>query len=145
VNAIGGRLNLRVVHAGVGQERRYNMKSNHLLDLFNVVKDYRFVIQMMKDKRYTIPLGRKLLYLLLLFYIIIPFDFIPGIFPIIGMVDDLGAFAAIIAALLYEITAYRDFVDGIANKTGSGVTNKAERVEDRLPPADTKKEQEEKH
>ena len=112
------------------------MKPNHLMDLFNIVKDYRFLIQMMKDKGYTIPFGRKLMYLVLIFYILIPFDFIPGIFPVIGMVDDLGAFAVIIGALLYEITAYRDFLDGITNKTGASVTEKVERIEDKRPPTD---------
>ncbi len=92
------------------------MKSGHLLDLFNVVKDYRFFIQMMKDKRYTIPLVRKLLYILLSIYIIVPFDFIPGIIPFVGMVDDLGAFAVIIGVLLYEIAAYRDFLDELRRR-----------------------------
>jgi uncharacterized membrane protein YkvA (DUF1232 family) len=105
------------------------MKSNHILDLFNVVKDYRFVIQMMKDKRYTIPLTRKIVYLLLIVYIIVPFDFIPGIFPIIGMVDDLGAFAAIIGVLLYEITVYRDFLEGIRKPTGSTGINGEKRID----------------
>jgi uncharacterized membrane protein YkvA (DUF1232 family) len=106
------------------------------MDLFNIVKDYRFLIQMMNDKGYTIPFGRKLMYLVLIFYILIPFDFIPGIFPVIGMVDDLGAFAVIIGALLYEITAYRDFLDGITNKTGSSGTEKAEPIEDKRPSTD---------
>lgn len=109
------------------------------MDLFNIVKDYRFLIQMMKDKGYTIPFGRKVMYLVLIFYILIPFDFIPGIFPVIGMVDDLGAFAVIIGALLYEITAYRDFLDAITNKTGSSVTEKVERIEDKGPSTDPKK------
>lgn len=95
------------------------MKSNHLLDLFNLAKDYRYLIRMLKDKRYTIPFGRKLVYILMVLYIIIPFDFIPGIFPLVGMVDDLGAFAVIIGALLYEVTAYRDFLDGIRSTAGS--------------------------
>ena len=112
------------------------MKTNHLMDLFNVVKDYQFLIQMMKDKGYTIPFGRKLMYLVLIFYILIPFDFIPGIFPVIGMVDDLGAFAVIIGALLYEITAYRDFLDAITNKTGSSVAEKVDRIEDKRPSTD---------
>lgn len=105
------------------------MKSNHILDLFNVVKDYRFVIQMMKDKRYTIPFTRKIVYILLIVYIIIPFDFIPGIFPIIGMVDDLGAFAAIIGVLLYEITVYRDFLEGMRKPTGSSGANGEKRID----------------
>jgi uncharacterized membrane protein YkvA (DUF1232 family) len=102
--------------------------SKHFLDLFNVVKDYRFFIQMMKDKRYTIPFARKLVYLLLVVYIIIPLDFIPGIFPLVGMVDDLGAFAAIIGVLLYEITAYREFMDGIRGRSGSTGTRDKKRI-----------------
>jgi uncharacterized membrane protein YkvA (DUF1232 family) len=93
------------------------MNSKHVLELFNVVKDYRLFIQMMKDKRYAIPLARKLLYIVLVVYIIIPFDFIPGVFPIIGMVDDLGAFAVIIGVLLYEIATYRDFLDDIRGRS----------------------------
>ncbi len=107
------------------------MKSNHLLDLFNVVKDYRFFIQMMKDKRYSIPFTRKLVYILLIVYIIVPFDFIPGIFPIVGMVDDLGAFAAIVGVLLYEITVYRDFLEGIRRRPGSTGTGGEKRIDDR--------------
>jgi len=94
-------------------------KSKYFLDLFNVVKDYRLLVQMIKDKRYTVPISRKIAYLLLAVYILVPFDFIPGILPIIGMVDDLGAFAAIIGVLLYEITAYRVFLDGIKGRTGT--------------------------
>jgi uncharacterized membrane protein YkvA (DUF1232 family) len=93
------------------------MNSKHFLDLFNVAKDYRLFIQMIKDKRYTIPLARKLLYIILIVYIIIPFDFIPGVFPLIGMVDDLGAFAVIIGVLLYEIATYRDFLDDIRHRS----------------------------
>jgi uncharacterized membrane protein YkvA (DUF1232 family) len=99
------------------------MKSKHLLDLLNVVKDYRFFVQMMKDQRYTIPLVRKLLYVLLVIYILVPFDFIPGIIPLVGMVDDLGAFAVIIGALLYEIAAYRDFLDEIRRRSGNVQTD----------------------
>jgi uncharacterized membrane protein YkvA (DUF1232 family) len=117
------------------------MKSNHLLDLFNVVKDYRFLIQMMKDKRYTIPLVRKLVYILLVLYIIIPFDFIPGIIPVIGMVDDLGALAAIVGVLLYEIAAYRDFLAGIKGATESTVTGKTRRIENANPSAAPKNKQ----
>jgi len=90
---------------------------------------------MIKDKRYTIPIGRKLVYVLLVLYIIIPFDFIPGIFPLIGIVDDLGALAVIIGALLYEITAYRDFLDGIGGKKGSPETGTGKRVEEDRPSA----------
>ena len=106
------------------------MKSGHLLDLFNVVKDYRFFIQMMKDKRYTIPLVRKLLYVLLVIYIIVPFDFIPGIIPFVGMVDDLGAFAAIVGVLLYEIAAYRDFLDEIKHRVPSVQPNGGKQIPD---------------
>jgi len=115
------------------------MKSNHLTDLFNIVKDYRFLIQLIKDKRYAIPIGRKLVYLLLFFYILIPFDFIPGIFPVIGMVDDLGAFAVIIGALLYEITAYRDFLDGLTGAAGPSKTDKVEVLEDKRSSTDSSK------
>jgi uncharacterized membrane protein YkvA (DUF1232 family) len=94
-------------------------EQRHFLDLLNVVKDYRLFVQMIKDKRYTIPVARKLVYFLLTVYIIVPFDFIPGIFPLIGIVDDLGALAAIVGVLLYEISAYRDFLDGILNRSGS--------------------------
>jgi uncharacterized membrane protein YkvA (DUF1232 family) len=106
------------------------MKSGHLLDLFNVVKDYRFFIQMLKDKRYTIPLVRKLLYILLTVYIIVPFDFIPGIIPFVGMVDDLGAFAAIVGVLLYEIAAYRDFLDELRHRVPPVRTEDRTRVID---------------
>ena len=106
------------------------MKPSNLPDLFNIIKDYRFLIRMMKDKRYTIPIGRKLIYILLVLYIIVPFDFIPGIFPLIGIVDDLGAFAVIIGVLLYEITAYRDFLEGIKSKTGSPEMGAAKRLEE---------------
>ena len=95
------------------------MKSKHLLDLFNVAKDYRLFIQMMKDERYRIPLVRKLLYIALVAYIIVPFDFIPGIIPVVGMVDDLGAFAVIVGVLIYEIAAYRDFLDNIKNSSAA--------------------------
>ena len=121
------------------------MKSNHLLELFNVVKDYRFLIQMMKDNRYTIPLMRKLLYLLLLFYIIIPFDFIPGIFPVIGMVDDMGALAVIVGALLYEITAYRDFLDKTKSASGSTVTGGPPKIDDATRPADSTRDRQGGH
>lgn len=104
------------------------MKTNHFLELFNVVKDYRFLIQMIKDKAYSIPLARKLAYCLLGIYIIIPFDFIPGIIPIVGMVDDLGALTAIVGILLYEITSYRDFLEGTHKSSDAPRTNEGRRV-----------------
>jgi uncharacterized membrane protein YkvA (DUF1232 family) len=87
------------------------MKTGHLLDLFNVAKDWRIFVAMIKDKGYKIPLVRKLTYLLLAIYIISPFDFIPGIIPVVGIVDDLGAFAVILGLILYEIANYRDFLE----------------------------------
>jgi uncharacterized membrane protein YkvA (DUF1232 family) len=78
---------------------------------------------MIKDKRYTIPFTRKLVYIALIVYIVIPFDFIPGVIPIVGMVDDLGAFAVIIGVLLYEITTYRDFLEGSAKRGESPAKN----------------------
>jgi uncharacterized membrane protein YkvA (DUF1232 family) len=122
----------RVFTLLIRQEGDRHMQSKHFIDLFNIVKDYRFFIQMIKDKRYTIPFARKLVYILLVVYIIIPFDFIPGIFPLVGMVDDLGAFAAIIGVLLYEITVYRDFLDGIRGRAGSRETSGEKRIDDRI-------------
>jgi uncharacterized membrane protein YkvA (DUF1232 family) len=87
------------------------MKTGHLLDLFNVAKDWRIFVAMIKDKGYKIPFVRKLTYLLLVIYIIVPLDFIPEFIPVVGVVDDLGAFAVILGLILYEITNYRDFLE----------------------------------
>ncbi len=111
----------------------------HFLDLLNVVKDYRLLVQLVKDKRYTIPVARKLVYFLLVVYIIVPFDFIPGIFPLIGIVDDLGALAAIIGVLLYEITAYRDFLDNIKNRSVPPKNDDKKLIDDNVTPGDKTK------
>jgi uncharacterized membrane protein YkvA (DUF1232 family) len=112
------------------------MKTKQFLDLFNVVKDWKSAAAMFRDPEYRIPLGRKFIYAFLIIYIIVPFDFIPGIFPIIGMVDDLGAFGAIIGVLLYEIVAYRDFCAERLQKkrlSGNGTEKKNDKTTGHKP------------
>jgi uncharacterized membrane protein YkvA (DUF1232 family) len=50
----------------------------------------------------------KLLFILALFYIVLPFDAIPEIVPIVGWLDDVGVAALAAALLLRSIRPYRD-------------------------------------
>ena len=85
------------------------MNFKHLLGLLNIARDWRLFVAMFKDKRYKIPLVRKLAYAVLIIYIVLPLDFIPDLIPFVGIIDDLGAFAVILGVTLYEISNYRDF------------------------------------
>ncbi len=85
------------------------MSMKHALGLLNVVKDWRLFVGMIKDERYKIPLFRKLIYAVLIIYIVLPFDFILNFVPFVGIVDDLGTFTVILGVTLYEISNYRDF------------------------------------
>ncbi len=85
------------------------MNIKHLLGLLNVARDWRLFVAMIKDKRYKIPFIRKVVYAILIIYIVLPLDFIPDMIPLVGIVDDLGAFAVILGVTLYEISNYRDF------------------------------------
>ncbi len=87
------------------------MKGGNFLDFLNIAKAWRDLVSMVKDKKYKIPLFRKLTYIASVIYIIIPLDFIPGFFPIVGIIDDVGVLALIFGLVLYEISCYREFRD----------------------------------
>lgn len=109
------------------------MNGRHLLDLFNVVKDFRLFVAMIKDKRYKIPLARKLTYAVLVIYIVSPVDFIPALLlPFAGWVDDLGAFSVIVGVLLYEIASYRDFAEGKETRRRAPQTDAEKRISETI-------------
>jgi uncharacterized membrane protein YkvA (DUF1232 family) len=76
---------------------------------FNLPVYWRDLVELIKSEEYKVPLIRKLTYLAGIIYIIIPFDFIPGIFPLVGIIDDAGVLAFLIGLLVYEIDSYRQY------------------------------------
>ena len=94
------------------------MKGENFLDFLNIAKAWRDLVSMIKDKDYKIPLFRKLTYIASVIYIIIPLDFIPGFFPIVGLVDDVGVLALLFGLVLYEISCYREFMENGAKGDG---------------------------
>lgn len=85
------------------------MKGENFLSFLNIAKAWRDLVAVIKDKEYKIPFIRKLTYIASIIYVIIPFDFIPGIFPVVGLIDDVGVLALLFGLVLYEISCYREF------------------------------------
>jgi uncharacterized membrane protein YkvA (DUF1232 family) len=116
------------------------MKDGNFLDFLNIAKGWRDLVSMIKDKDYKIPIFRKLTYLASIVYIIIPLDFIPGVFPIVGLVDDVGVLALLIGLVLYEISCYREFKESGVKDDGFGSSTDGSKVKEaakRLNPPKT--------
>jgi len=59
---------------------------------------FPLLLRMLVDKR--VPLKLKLIPVLAVFYVLLPFDFIPDLIPILGWIDDLVFVAVAILAFL---------------------------------------------
>jgi uncharacterized membrane protein YkvA (DUF1232 family) len=109
------------------------MPSKNIFDAVNLARRWRYLKAIFTDKAYRIPIIRKLTYLALIIYILIPIDFIPGLFPLVGLVDDIGALALILGLLVYETEKYKDFLEtGTLDPDDIGPSDTSDRVRDKM-------------
>jgi uncharacterized membrane protein YkvA (DUF1232 family) len=109
------------------------MPSKNIFDAVNLARRWRYLKAIFTDKAYRIPIIRKLTYLALIIYILIPIDFIPGFFPVVSLVDDIGALALILGLLVYETEKYKDFLEtGTLDPDDIGPSDTSDRVRDKM-------------
>jgi uncharacterized membrane protein YkvA (DUF1232 family) len=109
------------------------MPSKNIFDAVNIARRWRYLKAIFTDKAYRVPIIRKLSYLALIIYILIPFDFIPGFFPLVGLVDDIGALALILGLLVYETEKYKDFLEtGKMDEDDFGPSDSSEKVREKM-------------
>ncbi|MBN1881363.1 MAG: DUF1232 domain-containing protein [Deltaproteobacteria bacterium] len=109
------------------------MPSKSIFDAVNIARRWRYLKAIFTDKAYRVPLFRKLTYLALIVYILIPIDFIPGIFPLVGLVDDIGALALIMGLLVYETERYKNFLEtGEMDADDTDPSDASDRVREKM-------------
>jgi len=109
------------------------MPSKNIFDAVNLVRRWRYLKAIFTNKAYRIPIIRKLTYIALILYILIPFDFIPGFFPLVSLVDDIGALALILGLLVYETERYKEFLEtGKMDEDDFGPSDSSDRVREKM-------------
>lgn len=72
----------------------------------------------------TVPTWRKLMALLAVLYVAMPFDAVPDVIPLVGWLDDVGVMGAIAFFFVKEINAHRPAarttVDGLPRDEPDG-------------------------
>ena len=109
------------------------MPQKSIFDAVNLARRWRYLKAIFTNKAYRIPIIRKLTYLALIVYILIPIDFIPGLFPLVGLVDDIGALALILGLLVYETERYKNFLEtGKMDEDDFDPSDSSEKVREKM-------------
>lgn len=68
------------------------------------------------------PATQKILFALVLFYVLSPVDAIPDVTPLIGWMDDAGIILAEVVQFLFYLKNKRESVQTVMNKASDGNT-----------------------
>jgi uncharacterized membrane protein YkvA (DUF1232 family) len=75
-----------------------NPAAQKLNIIVTLINRLRLVVRLLRDGR--VPIYLKVVPFLSLIYIVMPFDLVPDLIPILGQVDDLGIFVLSIEAFI---------------------------------------------